>query len=326
VEWGIKEEVLEEITWDTDKVAPIEHEATDKEDNDINPLVLHNISKKSTSNSTISFQSEVTEFGTDNCATHHICSLLNLFTNMRPALSLGVIGVAGSLMASGIGTIEFMLTDNKGFKQKIQLKNVIYLPELAKNLISTTQWAQDRKDNCGILSRSTYSAFMWNNDANQKHIPHPPHLPIPLMPVNEEDEVFILFNTTQSAQYPDNGILLPEGAPQPQDECTISRTKGDTKLDQQSNNVLSAGNFTKESTVWHATQKKRQISIITEQHKINNKQTYTIHPLNSNVHQVVDTADVSEIVPAPADIPTTTQDFDNQLMTECLTKEDLEQL
>ena len=119
---------------------------------------------------------------------------------------------------------------------------------------------------------------------------------------------------------------MPEGAPQPQDECTITRTEGDTKLDQQSNNILSAGNFIKGSTVWHTTQKKRQIAIITEQNKTNNKQTYIIRPLNSNVHQVVDAADVSEIVPGPADIPTTTQDVDNQVMTKCLTKEDLEQL
>ena len=115
------------------------------------------------------------------------CSLLDLFINMRPAPSLGVTGVAGSLMASGIGIIEFMLTNNKGFKQKIKLKNVIYLPESAKHLISTTQWAQNRKDNSGILSCGTYSTFMRNNDANKKHIPRPPHFPIPLIPVNEED-------------------------------------------------------------------------------------------------------------------------------------------
>ena len=94
-------------------------------------------------------------------------------------------------------------------------------------------------------------------------------------------------------------------------------------LDQQSNNIPSAGKFTKGSTVWHATQKKRQLAIITEQHKTNNKQTYITCPLKSNVCQVVDVADVSEILPAPADIPTTTQDVDNQVMTECLTKRTL---
>ena len=93
--------------------------------------------------------SEATEFGTDNCATHHICLLLNIFTDMGPAPKIGVTGVVGSLMASGIGTIECVLKGDGGMKQKIKLENVIYLPESAKNLISTTEWSHDKGDDCG---------------------------------------------------------------------------------------------------------------------------------------------------------------------------------
>ena len=163
-------------------------------DDEIHSLALHNTSKYVASDHVYSFTSEPTEFGTDNCATHHICSLLNLFVNMRPAPKVGVTGVAGSTMASGIGTIMFTITDDDGIKHKITLEDVIYLPESAKNLISTSKWSSDKHDNCGILSRGKFSIFMWDNDNNKKHIVHPPDCQIPLMPVNEADDAFVLFN------------------------------------------------------------------------------------------------------------------------------------
>ena len=98
-------------------------------DDDLSPLILHNVSKHATSDKTISFTNEETEFGTDNCATHHICSLLSLFISMKTAPKIGVTGVAGSLMASGIGTIQFVLKDDDGKQHEIKLSNVIYLPE-----------------------------------------------------------------------------------------------------------------------------------------------------------------------------------------------------
>ena len=176
------------------------------------------------------------------------------------------------------------------------------------------------------MSRGTYSTFMWNDDSNHKYIPHPPHCPIPLMPVNEDDEAFVLFLSEHSDKYPDNGLLLPDGSPDPYDKSTISTSERDTELDQQSNNIPSEDKFPKGSTVWHATQKKRKIAIVTDTGTSNNKLTYTIRPLNSTVRQVVDAAQVSAITPSPADIPTTTNDIDSQIMTECLTKDDLKKL
>ena len=63
---------------------------------------------------------------------------------MRPAPKIGVQGVAGSSMASGIGTIQFTIIDDDNVKHVIQLEDVIYLPESAKNLISTSKWADDK--------------------------------------------------------------------------------------------------------------------------------------------------------------------------------------
>ena len=146
--WDINLDAVDDsITWEASNLSTA-HTVTDIEDtmcfaaiddDNINPLALHNVSNDNISDKHISFNSKATEFGTDNCATHHIFSLLNLFTDIGLAPKIGVTGVAVSLMASGIGTTKFILTDDNGEKYKIQLKNIIYLPDSAKNLISTTQ-------------------------------------------------------------------------------------------------------------------------------------------------------------------------------------------
>ena len=128
------------------------------------------------------------QFALDNCATHHVCSLFDLFIGkIIPAPHLGVKGINGVARAAGIGTIQFMIRNSLGKEEQITLHNVIYLPQAPKNLISITKWSSDLKDDCGIFSRGTYSIFMWGNDANKKLIHHPPNCKIPLMPANEND-------------------------------------------------------------------------------------------------------------------------------------------
>ena len=95
-------------------------------------LVLTNTNKYSSSDMTYSFSNQPTEFGTGNCATHHICSEINIFVNMQPDPRIGVIGVAGSTMASSIGTIKFKIIDKQGIKQIITLDDIIHLPESTK--------------------------------------------------------------------------------------------------------------------------------------------------------------------------------------------------
>ena len=61
------------------------------------------------------------------------------------------------------------------------------------------------------------------------------------MPVNEDDEAFILFITKHAAQYPDNGILLPDRAHHPIDDYTTSRAEVDTTLDKKSSDIPYSG-------------------------------------------------------------------------------------
>ena len=92
-------------------------------------------------------------FGTDNCATHHVCNDRSLFVGEIPSLSnVGIRGIGGVAAAAGIGTINFSLTSEDGHKDDIILNNVIYQPDCPKNLLSNTRWSKDRGNNAGVFS------------------------------------------------------------------------------------------------------------------------------------------------------------------------------
>ena len=109
-----------------------------------------------------------------------------------PVENVGIKGVSGSAKPLGEGTIQFKLTDDEGVEHLITLEKVLYLPSAPKNLISVSQWASDRKDNCGITSRENHSVFMWGNDKLKKTIIHNPHCKIPLMMGNKVDDKNIM--------------------------------------------------------------------------------------------------------------------------------------
>ena len=107
----------------------------------------------------VSFATEVTrtEFGLDNCATHHICTEEKMFTKLfTPEREISVQGVAGSLEAKGVGTIRFTITDDDGRPHQIELNNVILLPSAPKNLISISRWSKDCNDDCAVMSRGEH--------------------------------------------------------------------------------------------------------------------------------------------------------------------------
>ena len=158
-------------------------------------MALANLSPSEDKDTETDFTSAHTEFGTDKCATHHICWEYNLFipSTYRLMKSVGVQGIAGRAVAKGIYTIVFTVTDDNIEKSTIILENVIHLPEASKNLISISQWSKDSQDNCVVISRSSRSTFMCDNDNKTKHIPHNPSCSIHLMQVNEDEDEYTTF-------------------------------------------------------------------------------------------------------------------------------------
>lgn len=70
-------------------------------------------------------------FGTDNCATHHIYNITSIFIGkIKKITNIDIRSIGGIAVAAGrIGTIEFMITNEDGIKEKIKVENVLYLPD-----------------------------------------------------------------------------------------------------------------------------------------------------------------------------------------------------
>lgn len=163
------------------------------------------------------FKDDPIKFGTDNCVTHHICSDLKLFMDVRRYLwNIRVSEISGNALAAGIGSVEFTLRDFEDNIETIRLDNVIYLPEVVNNIILIVQRSENRVDACGILSRGNFSLFFWGNDKKVKKTEHVPSSSrIPLMDVNEKRDKFTLFVSSHEHQFIDKDHLTSVDSDEP---------------------------------------------------------------------------------------------------------------
>ena len=174
------------------------------------------------------------------------------------------------------------------------------------------------------------SVFMWDNDKKKKHIVHPLDWPIPLIPVNEADDAFVLFNSSHSTHFPDNTFLVLDGAYPRTNPSEMSTTQRDNDLDQKSEKHPSPGFIDNmipiSSIVWHSNKERRRIAIIYKHMTQTGPPAYSICPLNSKKWITIPEAEVTAIQLEPTNIPRTHKDVDSQLMTECLSSEELAQI
>ena len=260
------------------------------------------------------FDLSLSESCTDNCATHHICNDLDLYVDPpTPVENVGIKGVSGSAKPLGEGTIQFKLLDDEGVEHLITLDKVLYLPSAPKNLISVSQWASDRKDNCGVTSRENHSVFMWGNDKLKKTIIHNPRCKIPLMMGNKVE---------------DKNIMLAH-------KDTLNKTNNendDNDSDKQSGDLTSASKrehkFKVGTTVMCHAKKKPQVCIITEAYRVQVEKPlrYKIRPLNSEAISTVGEDELKPILPDPSDIPLTCKQVDKEILTQTLGDEQVRRL
>ena len=272
------------------------------------------------------FDTKPATFGTDNCATHHICYQRDLFASIsEPATSIGVRGVSGSSTAEGIGTVKFRLKDDNKKTHDITLKNVIFLPQAAKNLISISQWSSDNSDDCNVTSRGKYSIFRWNHDEYSKTIIHPPNCPIPLMTVNEDNDPFILFATKHVKIFIDS----TDSDPETYDALLASTTSlnkqfedGVRSGEEQLTKVVSEGDIVRatinEQTIICKTLRTMKLP--------NGTERIQVRPLNSDRTFVLGLQDVEHIDPDPSDIPSSPSKVDRESLTHCLNEDEIKQL
>ena len=102
-----------------------------------------------------------TLFGTDNCATHHICNYITLLTGgLVICHNIMVRGASGEAKVTKTGIVKFTITAEDGQLDTTSLPNVIYLPKCGKKLISISHWSEDQNDDCEIVSPQKHSIFL----------------------------------------------------------------------------------------------------------------------------------------------------------------------
>ena len=285
-------------------------------------------------NNAFQFVPVTTEFGTDNCATQHICGVKELFVTMNPTTTaIGVKGISGTSMAEGMGTVRFTLKDDAQVVHNITLENVIYLPGAIKNLISISQWSRDKGDNCAILSRGTYSIFCWNQDKNTKTIEHAIGCAIPMMVVNDHHSSFACFANTHAATFDATEPITMDGS-MTKYIATNADDLNDSCPDQQPNaqsDSTSASEpaqpFCTGDTVRANINNERTIAIITKVNVTRNgRHTFRVRRINSNKEFTVSAASLRQIQPDPSDFPSSESEVDREQLTHILTSEEIGQL
>ena len=106
-----------------------------------NPLILSNIANSRDNDNAFVWQNNhQTQFGINNCATHHIWSTKELIVGeIITYTNIGVKEISESSLATDIETTRFTIKDDENKIHDIKLKNVFYLLEAAKNFISIAQ-------------------------------------------------------------------------------------------------------------------------------------------------------------------------------------------
>ena len=212
-------------------------------------------------------------------------------------------------------------------------QHVIYLPGAVKNLISISQWSKDKQDNCAILSRGSYSIFLWNHDKHSKVIEHSPDCAIPMMPVNEQVDKFALFADKHAVKFDSIPPVSIENQlfeitslnPEHIDRKTTDKQSKVEPIDAPRNPASNSNEPGDTVRVWDDG--KWKIAIVDEVRRlISDNPGYLVRLLNSPKKIFVPSSSIRGFHPDPSDFPSNPSEVDTKELTHTLTKEELRQL
>lgn len=85
----------------------------------------------------LGINSENSSWVFDTAATTHFCNNLNLFSDFKPVsdIKMSLAVAKGECPVEGVGTIQFLVRNKKSYN-KIIITNVLYNPNLRRNLLS----------------------------------------------------------------------------------------------------------------------------------------------------------------------------------------------
>jgi hypothetical protein len=88
------------------------------------------------------------EWLVDSGSTHHMCNTRDQFTKLEQATSCTrvVLGNSTSSKVTSVGTIDLEVRTGEGNEVSTNLREVLLVPKLRKNLISVTRLMDDGVD------------------------------------------------------------------------------------------------------------------------------------------------------------------------------------
>ena len=101
------------------------------------------------------------EFGLDSCATSHIVNDLSLFISgtIAELKNNGVKGIGRTVKIPLKGDVEIFIFCSDKKKHKHILRNVSYVLESPKNLISISQWKDDYHNDMKLRCKENFLRF-----------------------------------------------------------------------------------------------------------------------------------------------------------------------
>lgn len=97
----------------------------------------------------------------DSGASMHMCNRFEwLYDVVAPPISSIKVADSKMLMVEACGKTDLVIKDSDGTEKKIQVKNVLYVPELTTNLLSVSQMT---KSNCDVIFEKDGCKIFQNN-------------------------------------------------------------------------------------------------------------------------------------------------------------------
>lgn len=172
-----------------------------------------------TSRMTTAYDTDSTNWVVDVGSTDHVCNKKELFKKeeINPIYGVALNGVGGKTPAKGIGKVEINLEDDDGQTTKMELKDVLYVPECPMNLFIPQTWAEQQneelpsrlQDTCSVHTFARKTFLIWGDPDKDQHIKsvsHPPGINVPIMVLNSGTKEWSKFGSLF-------GMAIDDGTP-----------------------------------------------------------------------------------------------------------------
>ena len=152
----------------------------------------------------VAFDVDSFDVAMDNCASRTMTFCKEDFiSEIVPPDINHITGAGGAVAVKGMGDVEYFVTDDKGARHSLIIRDALYVPSVPFRLIAINQYAQQLEgtpmsEGTGIFSFGWHSKFRWNNQQFCKTIIHRENIDIPVMEVNNGNGTYSKFHKSFS--------------------------------------------------------------------------------------------------------------------------------